>query len=371
MKYFSILLLFFFVQTQINEQIKENPILLIKSLYPFVLSTTDENFYYVITKGYSMKVDKESGDIYNISENFLNNSNYIHIFDHSYNNYIYYSDVYYEIIYNPFISFNRTIVYSALQQNDDTIKDLLNFRNRNLQHLYYKDKKKDLMEIFKFAKSAIIESRSQSIKRFLQQSKNQLPRQEIEAINNNNNELCWKNVGSIAKGKEFIIYSYRQNFLVFTSKSREYTVEVRINGIDNKVSCKLINDDYYICAMIIDSKLNIYCLKYTIVPNDTLKDSLEAIINSKLGDYNYYSNVDISDFGFYDTSEENHKLLCGKTFQDINCKFLMIDLGTVQNSYDLDFYGDTLYFTTSYNFTEKNCYFSVFNNKDLKNSIYK
>ena len=32
-----------------------------------------------------------------------------------------------------------------------------------------------------------------------------------EEINNNNNELCWKNVGSIAKGKEFIIYSYRQN----------------------------------------------------------------------------------------------------------------------------------------------------------------
>ena len=71
MKYFSFLLLFFFVQTQINIQIKENPILLINSSYPFVLSTTDKNFYYVITKGYSMKVNKESGDIYNISENFF------------------------------------------------------------------------------------------------------------------------------------------------------------------------------------------------------------------------------------------------------------------------------------------------------------
>ena len=98
MKNFCFLLIVLFAQIQINIQIIENPKLLVNSSNPVVLSTTDD-YYYVITKGKNLKIDKESGDIYNISENSFTNTNYIYISDNSNNNYLYYSNKYYKIYF--------------------------------------------------------------------------------------------------------------------------------------------------------------------------------------------------------------------------------------------------------------------------------
>ena len=110
MKNFCFLLIVLFIQTltQNNTLIKVNPIFLANNENPFVLSTTDA-YYYVITKGTNLKIDKKSGDIYNTSENFFINKNYIYIFDNSNNNYVYYSKEYYKIIYEPFILFEKFV----------------------------------------------------------------------------------------------------------------------------------------------------------------------------------------------------------------------------------------------------------------------
>ena len=117
MKNFCFLLVILCFRTTINIPIKENPIFLTNNSYPFVLSTIDDCFY-VITKGKDFKIDKISGDIYNISENILDSQNYIYIFDNSNNNYIFYSNKYYEIIYNPFISYKEIIISSKPQDGN-------------------------------------------------------------------------------------------------------------------------------------------------------------------------------------------------------------------------------------------------------------
>ena len=99
----------------INFQIIENPIFLVEDINPFVLSTNDE-YYYVITKGNCLKINKESGRKDDIKENIYNQSNYYFYFeDNSYNNYLFYSDKYYQIIYNPFISYKEITVNSKAQ----------------------------------------------------------------------------------------------------------------------------------------------------------------------------------------------------------------------------------------------------------------
>ena len=208
MKNFCFLLIVLFEQIPINTQIIENPKLLVNSSNPFVLSTTDD-YYYVITKGKNLKIDKESGDIYNISENSFTSQNYIYISDNSNNNYIYYSNIYYKIINNPFISYER--IKEDLESLNIVFENRLRFRN--------------LPET--------------------------LPAGEILIIENG-----MTNVGSIAKDSESIIYGYNNNFLKFSSLSKECTATLKIEKINDKLSCKLIYDDYYICAMIINSKLN-------------------------------------------------------------------------------------------------------------------
>ena len=59
MKNFPFLFLVLLTQIPTILLIIENPIFLINAKNPFVLSTDDE-FYYVITKGFNLKINKES-----------------------------------------------------------------------------------------------------------------------------------------------------------------------------------------------------------------------------------------------------------------------------------------------------------------------
>ena len=100
-----------FIFSHINSIIIKNPIYLAKESNPFVLSTND-NYYYLITEGKSLKIKKESGEIESIVDNIKNSSNeYFYISYNSYNNYIFYPNMnkYQQINYNPFISFSNEL----------------------------------------------------------------------------------------------------------------------------------------------------------------------------------------------------------------------------------------------------------------------
>ena len=55
----------------------------------------------------------------------------------------------------------------------------------------------------------------------------------------NPNEISLKNIGGVAQDNEFIIYGYTTNYLVFLSKSQGHSASLKINNIDDKLSCKL------------------------------------------------------------------------------------------------------------------------------------
>ena len=179
MKKFCFLLVILFDKTITNIQIKKNPITLTNNENPFVLSTPDDDYYYVITKGKDLKINKESGDIDTIKVNSLTDSDYFYIFENSNNHYVYNSSKYYKIIYNPFISYEEISVNAKPQTSE------------------------------------------------LDES-----------------SFIMTNVGSIAqdKDKEFIIYGYYKNYLLFSGKSREYCAYEKIkenDSLNKKLSCKL------------------------------------------------------------------------------------------------------------------------------------
>ena len=102
MRTFLLILIILLIQN--NSQIIIGPIILIESQNPFVLSSFD-NYYYVITSGKSLQIEKETGNIINSESNNIPSS-FINIVTNSNDNFVYYSGKYYEINYNPFISFN-------------------------------------------------------------------------------------------------------------------------------------------------------------------------------------------------------------------------------------------------------------------------
>ena len=78
-----IIIIIFFVQT--NSQIKQNPILLINStepIDPLVLSSKDE-YYYIITSGKDLQIEKESGNIISSFDNNIKTSNYVNYVDNA------------------------------------------------------------------------------------------------------------------------------------------------------------------------------------------------------------------------------------------------------------------------------------------------
>ena len=128
-----------------------------------------------------------------------------------------------------------------------------------------------------------------------------------------------KPVGGILQDNDFFIYGYSENnkHLIFIRKLKEGCVSLEIENINEKLSCKSIEGENFICAMIINNKLDIYCLKYNI--NIAVIDSLEKYTN-----LNSLTYTSISSFGLYDTNENKIKLLCRKNNRYINCEFFEI-----------------------------------------------
>ena len=293
--------IFIFLIIQTNQQIISNPKFLVEGENPFVLNTNNE-YYYITTIGKNLKIDKESGDILNITDNIFSSSNYFFLtVEYSNNNYINnyicgftqtnHAKNYYHVIYDPFISYEKIEISATAKQSEGS---------------------------------------------------------STMAV-----------VGSISKDNEFIIYGYSTlNFyLIFASKSQNYRSRVAKTGINDKLSCKFIEGENYICAMIINSKLEVRCLKYQINTADSSQDSL-VFINS----INPLSYNSISSFGLYDTNKNDIKLLCKQTEQNINCFFFEIKLKTNKlNPLNNDFSIST----SSNDFTEKNCYLSSVNSEYL------
>ena len=221
MKQIYILYIFLFYRT-INLQIKENPIFLINKAFPYVLSTNDDDYYYIITEGSSLKINKEYGVIENIYYNPFNQTSfdYFYIVENLSNNYIYsfFSQKYYHIIYNPFITYEEIQIYTEPKTG---------------------------------------------------------------------NKIMVK-VGSITQDDEFVIYGYtRDYYLLFSKKSQYYRAVIRILNINSNLSCKFIEGENYVCVMIINFNLYIYCLKYIIYPKNSQNDKLESYIGNNSLNYNF------------------------------------------------------------------------------------
>ena len=294
--------IFIFLFTRINLKIKENPIFLVEAENPFVLSTNDD-YYYVMTKGKSLKIEKESGVIINITDNQFSSSeiffNIIEYSNNNYiNNYIYIKNSsnqlneYYHIIYNPFISYEKITVNSEPKESESSTRLSI--------------------------------------------------------------------VGSIQTNNEFIIYGYStfNTYLMFSSKSQYYISRISKNNINNNLSCKFLEGENYICAMIINSKLEIRCVMYHIVPADSSQDCLMFFPNS-----NTYTYDSISSLSLYDTDKNYIKILCRQIVQNIYCEILKVMINN-QVQYTI-LSNDNFTFTTSQSFTEKNCFFSLFNSEYL------
>ena len=192
MKKFYLLFISFFIR--IYSIFKDNPIFLFEGGYPIVLSTEDkDNYYYVLTQFINIKIDKESGNPTDINNYTLSSSNSIYVADKSNNNYIVDElNNCFKINYNPFISFGIINLESINIEDQDNAKNL-GITNRN--------------EITK--------------------------------------------IGSIGLNYDFIIYGYYREELFFSSKSQQFHSSIRIHYLNDKLSCKYIEGEYFICAMII------------------------------------------------------------------------------------------------------------------------
>ena len=138
-----IIIIIFFFQT--NSQIKQNPILLINStepIDPLVLSSKYQ-YYYIITSGKDLQIEKESGNIISSFDNNIKTSNYVNYVDNANKDYIYNITNYLYINCNPFISYqNNHINFETTigDINNMTIVEIIPYNADIFIFGYYNDK---------------------------------------------------------------------------------------------------------------------------------------------------------------------------------------------------------------------------------------
>ena len=165
------------------------------------------------------------------------------------------------------------------------------------------------------------------------------------------------NVGTIPQDNDFIIYGYYSNYLIFSSKTQEYRSSHQINNLDKKMSCKFIGDQNFICAMNINSKLNLYFLKYQIDPNYSRNNNLTLcyILND-------IYEIENSIVTLFDTQIIEEKFLCF-VLERITCQLIRVSIkdGIGQKT---NLTTDYLYFQSD-TLSENTCYSSYFNSEYL------
>ena len=184
--------LFLLILVQINSQIKENPIILIEEKNPVVLSTIDDDYYYVMAERNYIKIEKDSGSLEDIMSSLIDESeNYFYFTDNLYRNYLFHSEKYFLILF-------------------DVKKEFIYFE--------------------------------------------EIP---VDSLQKNGPSNMIKVGGIIKNDDDFIIYGYsgEGDCLIFASKSREKYVSIHIDNINEKLSCKFIEGESFICAINIDSNL--------------------------------------------------------------------------------------------------------------------
>ena len=162
-------------------------------------------------------------------------------------------------------------------------------------------------------------------------------------------------ISSIGQDNDFIIYGYYNDQLFFSCKSQDSHSSIQIEGINDKLSCKFIADEDYVCAIIIETKINLFCLKYE------QKESLRLLTCTI--NFETYSNI--SEFALYDTKNDNKKLICLKQIDNVKCDILLIEYSSQENIV-FNLKGEkNIIFDNPYEFSEKSCYFSEFNSEFL------
>ena len=163
---------------------------------------------------------------------------------------------------------------------------------------------------------------------------------------------------------DFVIYGLDSKKLFFSSMKNAQSLDTHHHQIHNidKVSCNNIKNESVICAVIISLHFQLYSLNY-------LDNNNYFHLN-----YNLFSSGNYISLALYDTTiSETTKIVCAQKLDNnktILCRFFKINKTSTSsniNTANIENLGqENITFTPyTYNFTEKDCCFSEFNNEYL------
>ena len=161
-----------------------------------------------------------------------------------------------------------------------------------------------------------------------------------------------------------IIYGLDSNRLIFSLMPNGQSLNKQPNNINyiDKMSCKIVKNESVICAYIISLHFQLYSFNYLNNNNDI------SLNYNPIGLGNYIS------LALYDTTiSETTKIVCAQKLDNnkkILCLFFKINKNSTSsniNTANIENLGqENIAFTPyTYNFTEKDCCFSEFNNEYL------
>ena len=155
-----------------------------------------------------------------------------------------------------------------------------------------------------------------------------------------------------------IIYGYSNigNYLIFSTFPDNNFNKISVTESINHMSCKLIENENFVCAVTKDNDKNKLYINYLKYYTD-LANNFGVNLNSNENNY-YQNSYMIESFYLYNTEDNYIKLLCFQNSQNVECKFFQAIITTQSN---LILGEDIILFEGVNDFNEKTCDLTQFN----------
>ena len=178
-------------------------------------------------------------------------------------------------------------------------------------------------------------------------------------IDNELNKVNNKNL------KKIIFYGISNSSLVFYSLKNDEYYSIKIENIDEQISCKLLKLDIYTCVLEANNEIKILIFSL-------LNSKIESLKSEKVNKFGGYKNVIL-----YDTSVSLTKILCAQKKETNYTECIAININLIidqninikQSSSNSDNTFEIIELKNDYNllfsYQEDNCNFTIFNSEYL------
>ena len=142
---------------------------------------------------------------------------------------------------------------------------------------------------------------------------------------------------------EIIIYGKSNSYITFSFILNEDSEKILINlNMEDQISCKLLTNSEYICAVIYSKKIHLYIFAY-VIKTQVIGNVCDLV---KIGDKEVSIMNTHTKVTLYDTNQNEKKILCAKNINNNKIECIYVSCNVEEK---ISFFSISIEYTSTFN----------------------